>query len=95
MVEVTVHEVVSVTVQVDSEYPDQTRVRPRTVWFDTDQEALDAIKRALARLPAVKTTVMVSRERPDRFEHDNDPDLDDWPADRHIVNGPMTAEDFR
>ena len=34
MTEVTVHEIFNVSVQIDGSYPDDRRVRPRTVWFD-------------------------------------------------------------
>ena len=94
MAEVTVQEVYSVTIQIDEAYPDDRHVRPRCVWFNTWTDASSAIERALTRLPHDSTTVMVSRERVDQFDNEESLDLDDWPADRHIVTGPMTAEDF-
>lgn len=95
MPEVTVREIYDVTVQVDVSHPDDRRVRPCSVWFDTLAEAQAAMGRALALpLPPHTVTVMVSRERVDHFDHADDADLNDWPAERHIVTGPMTSEDF-
>lgn len=95
MTTVTVHEVFSVTVQVDSSYPDDRRVRPRCVWFDTLDDVQAAMGRALALpLPFDAVTVIVNRERVDHFDYDETADLDDWPAERHIVTGPTTRADF-
>lgn len=84
----------AVDVQVDVPYPDDRRVRPSSVWFDTPLEAAGAMARAL-KLPFAPgvVTVMVSREIDDEVDVPEEPDLDDWPAERHIVTGPMTEED--
>lgn len=95
MAEVTVHEIVSVTVQVDAPFPDEHRIRPRTVWFDSYADAEQAIARALRLpFPTEYVSVIVSRERVESFDHDEDLDLDDWPSDRHIVTGPVQLEDL-
>lgn len=95
MGKVTVYEIYSVTVQVDTAYPDDRRVRPRCVWFDTLAEAQEAIGRALALpLPLDAVSVMVNRERVDAFDTDEDPDLDEWPSERHIVTGELTTKDL-
>lgn len=76
----TAHPVVSVTVSFDD--APFLEVEPDTVWFDTWDDAAPAVARALALEPGAG--VFVAWETPDHFDHEEDPDLDDWPAARHI-----------
>ena len=80
----TAHPVVSVTVSFDD--APFREVKPDAVWFDSWEEAAPAVARALALEPGVG--VFVDRETPDHFDHDEDPDLNDWPAARHIRRRP-------
>ncbi len=95
MPEVTVYEIYDVTVQVDLPHPDDRRIRPRSVWFDSAGDAAEAMKRALALpFPPHAVTVMTSRKQVQQFDFDESADLADWPAERHIVTGPFTEQDL-
>ncbi len=76
----TAHPVVSVHVSFDD--APWRRAEPDTVWFESVDEALPTVGRALALGPGVSVTVWM--EEPEAFDHDEDPDLDDWPAARHV-----------
>ena len=49
----------------------------------TVDEALASVRRILALGP--KFTAIVNAEDSDDPPEENDPDLEDWPADRHIT----------
>jgi hypothetical protein len=87
------HEVFSVTVQVDTVYPDDRRVRPRTIECNAWAEASASIERALKLFAPGEATVMVSRELVESWDGE-DPSLDMWPSEAHILTGPLTKEDF-
>jgi len=74
------HPVVSVMVSFD-DAPFRA-VDPDTVWFNTWEDAAPAVARALALGPDVAVTVWI--EDVDHFDHDEDADLEDWPAARHL-----------
>jgi hypothetical protein len=61
-------------------------MRPRGVWFDEYEQVVAPLKRALD----LGCTVIINRHRVESFEHENDPDLNDWPAERHIVRQQQT-----
>lgn len=61
------------------------RVEPRCVVFNTWPEAKDALERGLRLLPSA--IFMVSRFDDERPIED-EPDLVDWPADRHVRTEP-------
>lgn len=66
-------------------------MRPREVWFDEYHQLARPIERALA----LGCTVIVDRHRVDKFDHPNDSDLDDWPAERHFVRQEHTSYGWR
>lgn len=83
-------DIFSVTVEIDAAWPDDTRVEPRTVEFDRLDDAMGAVRRATENCPTNLTTVMVARESVSDAEwrdSADEPDLVDWPAQRHIVTG--------
>lgn len=94
MADAQMHQVYSVTAQVDLDYPDDRRIRPRTVLFESFMDAAGAVERALALFGPDQVVVMVSREDVETFDHEEDPALDDWPSAEHVVTGVPTAEDL-